>query len=256
MPAVERPEPVGVSFRELVERVDLNLASLSLVPDTGSTLDLEYEIAPEAFLSFAEKDLLQDDVRGLVNGLSNAKRAIDCQVEKLLACLGLPSARSFPKKMGLLTEIGVVAPRIVTKVVRARNYLEHEYRKPEKEQVEDAVDVATLFVAALERSLAFFPESFSLDNLVEGLELVPGILQACKGISFHFHSDPHRFEIQGYVYDVDMEKKQRTPVFRGNSTLKASDRGYRELIRLCFSFDKSPAPEDDFRKYLLFILDS
>jgi hypothetical protein len=155
MPAVERPEPVGVSFRELVERVDLNLASLSLVPDTGSTLDLEYEIAPEAFLLFAEKDLLQDDVRGLVNGLSNAKRAIDCQVEKLFACLGLPSARSFPKKMGLL-----------------------------------------------------------------------------------------------------MEKKQRTPVFRGNSTLKASDRGYRELIRLCFSFDKSPAPEDDFRKYLLFILDS
>ena len=46
--------------------------------------------------------------------------------------------------MGLLTEIGVVAPRIVTKVVRARNYLEHEYRKPEKEQVEDAVDVTTL----------------------------------------------------------------------------------------------------------------
>jgi hypothetical protein len=134
MPEIERPEPVGVSFRDLVEQVDLNLASLSLVPDTGSTLDLEYEIMLEDFLSFAQKDILQDDIRGLVNGLANAKRAIDCQVEKLLACLGLPSARSFPKKMDLLTEIGVVAPRIVTKVVRARNYLEHEYRKPEKEQ--------------------------------------------------------------------------------------------------------------------------
>jgi hypothetical protein len=253
---IEGLEPVDVSFRELVERVDLNLASLSLIPDTGSTLDLEYEITPEDFLLFAEKDILQDDVRGLVNGLSNAKRAIDCQVEKLLACLGLPSARSFPKKMGLLNEIGVVAPRIVTKVVRARNYLEHQYQKPEKEQVEDAVDVATLFVAALERSLTFFPENFSLENLVDGLELVPGILQACKRISFHFHSNRHWFEIQDSVYDVDVEKNQRTPVFRGNSTLTASDRGYRELIRLCFSFDKSPAPEDDFRKYLLFVLDS
>jgi hypothetical protein len=97
--------------------------------------------------------------------------------------------------MGPLTEIGVVAPRIVTKVIRARNYLEHQYRKPEKGQVEDAVDVATLFVAALERSLAIFPESFSLDNLVEGFELVPGILEACKGIYFHFHSDPHTFDI-------------------------------------------------------------
>ena len=109
MPEIERPEPVGVSFRELIERVDINLASLSLVPDTGTTLDLEYEITPDDFLSFAEKDILQDDVRGLVNGLSNLKRAIDCQAEKLLACLSLPSARSFPKKMGLLTEIGVVA---------------------------------------------------------------------------------------------------------------------------------------------------
>ena len=122
MPERERPEPVGVRFKELVELVDLNLASLSLVPDTGATLDLDYEITPEDFLACAEKDLLQDDVRGLVNGLSNANRAIDCQVEKLLACLGLPSARRVPKKMGLLTEIGVVAPRIVTKVVRARNY--------------------------------------------------------------------------------------------------------------------------------------
>ena len=256
MPEIERAEPVGVSFRELVERVDINLASLSLVPDTGTTLDLEYEITPDDFLSFAEKDILQNDVRGLVNGLSNAKRAIDCQVEKLLAGLGLPSARSFPKKMALLTELSVIAPRIVTKVIRTRNYLEHEYRKPEKEQVEDAVDVATLFVAALERSLAFFPESFSLDNLAEGLELVPGVLQACKGLSFYFHSDRHWFEIQGYVYDVDMEQRKRTPVFLGNSTLKASDRGYRELIRLCFSFDKSPTLEDDFRKYLLFVLDS
>ena len=88
--------------------------------------------------------------------------------------------------MGLLTEIGVVAPRIVTKVVCARNYLEHEYRTPDKEQLEAAVDVAIRFVATLERSLAFFPESFSFDNLAEGLELVPGGVAGMQGDLFSF----------------------------------------------------------------------
>ena len=172
MPEIERPEPVRVSFRELVERVDIHLASLFYAYGSGSSLYREYEITPEDFLSFAEKDILQGDVRGLVNGLSNAKRAIDCQVETLLACFGLPSVRSFPKKMDILTEIGVIAPRIVTKVIRARNYLEHEYRQPEKEQVEDAVDVATLFVTALGRSLDNFLDSFDIVNLVEGTYIV------------------------------------------------------------------------------------
>jgi hypothetical protein len=71
-----------------------------------------------------------------------------------------------------------------------------------------------------------------------------------------FSSDQHWFKIRGFVDDVDMEQKKRTRIFSGNSILKASDRGYRELIRLCFSFDKSPTLEDDFRKYLLFVLDS
>ena len=132
MPEIERPEPVRISFRELVEQVDINLASLFFVYGCGSSLyrEYEYEITPEDFLSFAEKDILQGDVRGLVNGLSNAKRAIDCQVETLLACFGLPPVRSFPKKMDILTEIGVIASRIVTKVIRARNYLARIIHQP------------------------------------------------------------------------------------------------------------------------------
>ena len=257
MSEIEEPEPVDISLRELVERVDINLASLSFVPGSSFSFDLAYEITPHDFLSFAEKDILQDDVRGFVNGLSNAKRAIDCQVEKLLAGLGLPSARSFPKKMALLTELGVIAPRIVTKVVRTRNYLEHEYRKPEKEQVEDAVDVATLFVAALERSLDIFLSEFVVGNLAEGRELFSwDDREYYKRLFFEFSSDQHWFKIRGFVDDVDMEQKKRTRIFCGNSVLKASDRGYRELIRLCFSVDKSPTLEDDFRKYLLFVLES
>lgn len=77
-----------------------------------------------------------------------------------------------------------------------------------------------------------------------------------KKLSFYFDSDQHCFKISGYVNDVDMKKKQLTPVFHGISTLKASDQGYRELIRFCYACNKSPTPEDDCRKYLLFVLDS
>jgi hypothetical protein len=42
-----------------------------------------------------------------------------------------------------------VAPRILNKIVRLRNMLEHEFHLPKKTEVEDAVDVATLFLEAL-----------------------------------------------------------------------------------------------------------
>ena len=167
--------------------------------------------------------------------------------------------------MDILTEIGVIAPRIVTKVIRARNYLEHEYRQPEKEQVEDAVDVATLFVTALGRSLDIFLDDFSMVNLAEDTDIANLDLSELdkdrdwatyKELRFTFNFDQLCFEISGHVNDVDMKEKKLTPVFHGISTLKASDRGYREIIRCCYACIKSPIPADACRKYLLFVLDS
>ena len=122
------------------------------------TFPCELDISPEEFVAFARMDTVQEDKRGLVNAMSNAKRAIECQADFALECLTRRKGRDMPQKLERLRELGVVAPGIVRKVSRIRNYLEHEYRLPDRATVEEAVDIAELFVAACTKSLRSFPE--------------------------------------------------------------------------------------------------
>jgi uncharacterized protein YutE (UPF0331/DUF86 family) len=117
---------------------------------TGN-IETPFTIKPGEFLEYAESDLKIDDNHHLVNCLSNIKRAIECQIDSLLIGFGLFEKAKiknwkFPTKIEKLNEIGIVSPRILSKINKLRNLLEHEYSIPEREKVEEALDVAILFI--------------------------------------------------------------------------------------------------------------
>lgn len=60
---------------------------------------------------------------------------------------------NFPKKADVLSEAGIILPAILKRINQKRNLLEHEYKNPEKEKVQDAIDVATLFLAYTDKFL-------------------------------------------------------------------------------------------------------
>ena len=49
--------------------------------------------------------------------------------------------------------LGVISPRILLKINQKRNLLEHEYIRPNKGDVEDALDVAILFIVYTDKYL-------------------------------------------------------------------------------------------------------
>jgi hypothetical protein len=119
-------------------------------------LKLPFDLLPIDFLKFAENDLNHSDKKSLVNSLGNTKRAIDCRVDSLLFSFSLYNLAkkenwSFPKKIDLLTQLEIVAPRILKKINQKRNKLEHEFQYPSKDDVEDALDVATMFIHYTEK---------------------------------------------------------------------------------------------------------
>jgi len=92
-------------------------------------------------------------LKSWINALGNAKRAIECRIDTLLYnyCLHKKSEKEgwfFPKKIEVLRELGIAAPNILKKINKKRNELEHQYVKPTKGDVEDAIDVAELFLNA------------------------------------------------------------------------------------------------------------
>ena len=111
-----------------------------------------HEICAEDFLKFAMNDSKGRNLRSWVNALGNVKRAIECRVDSLLYnyCLHKKSEKerwNFPTKIEIIQQLGIIAPRILKKINKKRNELEHRYVKPTEADVDDALDIATLFLA-------------------------------------------------------------------------------------------------------------
>jgi hypothetical protein len=112
---------------------------------------IAFDIMPVDFLKYAEADILSKDKGSLVNALSNTKRALDCQIEIIICDHGLKKKLkkkrwNLPKKINFLREKYIVAPRVLEKINKTRNMLEHEFKKPSIDKVEDALDIVTLFI--------------------------------------------------------------------------------------------------------------
>ena len=119
--------------------------------EARNTVKLPWDIRPSEYVHFTQKDAEGSDKRSIVNALSNAKRALECQIDSLMLALGLESIAkklNVPKKLQLLNDLRVIAPRVLGKINKHRNEMEHAYTRPEHEVVMDFVDVVSLFVEA------------------------------------------------------------------------------------------------------------
>lgn len=122
-------------------------------------------LLPIEYLRFAVLDLAEgNSERHLTNSTSNAKKALHLQVDIIAEVLGFKAGRSvpFPKKLDFCTSCGVGGSRILEKLNRLRNSIEHEYLVPTKEQTEDFVDVVELFLSGTNLLLRLFPEEMTL----------------------------------------------------------------------------------------------
>jgi hypothetical protein len=71
---------------------------------------------------------------------------------------------NLPEKVRIMEETGFIVPRILKKVNRERNLLEHEYQRPDEEIVEEALDLAILFIETTNRRLDTFWHEFYIGN--------------------------------------------------------------------------------------------
>ena len=103
---------------------------------------------------------MENSLKGRINALCNAKRAIENRVDFLITSNGLRYFAkkyrwNFPDKMNKLLDIEIKIPNVLQSMITSkRNFLEHEYIVPKnKGEIEDAIDIAELFLDASEKYL-------------------------------------------------------------------------------------------------------
>ncbi|WP_341840499.1 hypothetical protein [Chitinophaga caseinilytica] len=128
-----------------------------------------FDIQPYEFLRFAEQDLAAEYDHKLINALSNAKRALDSQVDTLLIGFDFYQQAknktwSFPKKLEIIQKLGILAPRVLRKINTTRNLMEHDFVKPQIDKVEDFVDITSLFLASTDKYIMNLPGECEFEN--------------------------------------------------------------------------------------------
>ncbi len=156
-----------LNIHSLLEYLNENGTRWSSV--SNNSIESPFEVKPHEYISFAEKDLELNDTRGRISALSNTKRALDCQIDSLIYAFGLHNLpkkklRNIPCKFELIKDLGIIAPRILSKINSFRNLVEHEFVRPSQEQVEDFYDIVHLFLLSTEKYILNFPNFCQIEN--------------------------------------------------------------------------------------------
>lgn len=158
------------TLRDLLIALGIKRTKAIVMPSGGDRLELDFEISPHEFLAQAAVDLQSEGRAALFNSITNSRRAILCEMDRVLGALGFRiEIMTTKSKTDLLRFLGLPTPNILRKVGQTRNELEHEYKIPPQDKVEDALDIAVLFVHAMDRHLETFWGDFYLGN--EGEEM-------------------------------------------------------------------------------------
>lgn len=164
---------------EILKVSKINLTDMTLRTISGTSLQENiFNISPKDFLRFAKEDLKERDERGLINSITNSKRAIDCQIDETIEKLISKSDNfnpivddflkyfefesDIPIKLRIVHALNLAPSLLISKSRTLRNKLEHFYKKPEIKEVKEALDVADLFIRSVTGKLGMIWEEFEI----------------------------------------------------------------------------------------------
>jgi hypothetical protein len=208
-----------MTFQESLNSINLDLSKLVVIPSGGENwFNSKFEIDPKDFLKYAKEDLQLGSDRGAVNGLSNAKRAIDCQIDEVLCRLdidyqSLPSClENFIKyfdfkedisfKLKIIQGLNLAPGLIISKARTLRNKLEHYYKIPTINEVKEAIDIADLFIRSIDGKRKSQINDFYItdkNNFIQDFEFK-------KGYEFYFNPKQQTLTLYEYISDKRASK--------------------------------------------------
>lgn len=226
---------MSVELKRLINELGITEdRAVRLISGGGSLRVHKFDINPQDFLQRAEDDYEQGGSSALLNTITNAKRAIHCQIDQALLTLGYDLKRwNLPRKVELLVQLGFVAPRILKRVTDARNVLEHEYKLPTPDQAEEALDLAVLFIEATNRHLYLFEDDFVIGNFDERTDVFH-----CKNETyFRFYDQHPKHLIASGHRDITSDETFLKSVSIGAIKITPTDNIFKYIIRLVVAGD-------------------
>jgi hypothetical protein len=243
-----------MTILEIIKAVKIDFTQGVITCDCASELDFDFEISPKDFLGFSKTDFKLKDKRGNINALTNAKRAIDCQTDKIFSALGLdtnnfppiieefinisknsPEEKDLPIRLRFLQSVNFAPALIIANTRTLRNKLEHFYKEPTNKELSDAIQLAELFISATDNKLKRLWD-FSISDKEKKPEYE-------KSIYIDYDYKKNLFKLRGYL-----NKGETKQIEILNTKLE-----FYFILKIVTSFDYPEDVKDAFVDFIEFI---
>lgn len=247
---------------DIFKEINLDFTKAVVCPMSGGIIGKEFEITPNDFIQFAKSDLKEGTNKGLINALTNCKRAVDCATDKILQTFGIDlvnqKEKSFaneiiskftkprsdlPFKLKLIESLGFTTGKILSDIRTTRNKLEHFYKYPDIQEVEESIDVAKIFIDLVQAKFYIFESHFIIsDECNEN-----GELSFSKYCDVFFDSDNFQFKLwtsKNKSYNPELLSS------KGDITYSFPDKEYLALIRMTNTIQDRIDLKDSFVYFL------
>lgn len=219
-----------MKLKELQDIVKIKWNKFYICKDCTISLHrTDFDVTPEEFLKFAKTDYKDNSKKGLVGAVTNAKRAIDCQIDWIINYLGYEYLefneekypyllntinelekeeylnKNYPLKLRFIQALEIAPTFLISEIRAVRNKLEHEYILPSKEKARECIELAELFIDATQNKLFNrFITDYSIQNEYESTDTY--MRKPFYNISF----EPREREIRIYANnEEDITKEVR-----------------------------------------------
>lgn len=249
--------------------------SKTIVEINGGSGGLDYfDIKPKDFIRYAKGDLKSHDTGGLINSITNAKRAIDCQIDTVLKTFGiefdkLPKASEIfinnidrenidlPQKLKLIQALKIAPGSLTSSARTLRNKLEHYYKIPTKREIEEAIEIAELFVLSCESKTKLYEYDYTIsdqafqnnDNDFDKISINKS--RFTNYIQFGYDEEVKKFSIKTFVNDKCILESSFNPqspeyyfLFRMLNSLDYT-LDFKESLSYLLSYIKHPIPKEN-----------
>lgn len=261
------------TIQDIIRISKIDLTNLIIRYDSPVCFDYELEVDPYEFLDFSKSDIQDKSKKGLINSMSNAKRAIDSQIDKTLLSLGydinnLPlyfhefanevgvNNKNITFKLLILECLNIAPSNVISNIRKIRHKLEHEYIVPTYQQVVNAIEIADLFINAVENKL-IKSSIFEITDR-EHIERIPdGFV---SGIDFDYNNytisvsyDELKANKKLKFDEIAKSKYSGGNFKRYNVTLNHKNKEFSAILRMFMSYYSDKIMLDSIR-YLLSLI--
>ena len=184
------------SITEIKDIVQFILRTDEIERDASSGSDIiipVYDISSEEFLDFAENAITSETKEGVVNAVSNLKRALDCEMDMFFESINLKiifekKNLKFEKKTQFLANIGLFPIQTINKLNFMRNKLEHEYKIPEISDIHTYYELVWSVIKILDLylELLYINGEINLDAYIENNKYYLTMKHDIKECAFEF----------------------------------------------------------------------